>query len=418
MLTGKRTVALLVILFSIILMTLIQVSPHWTAARATYQVTITSREELHNVRVLAQTYGSFNTTVYSYDDGTADANYTVGTQSGKLAGTNTTVTTLAVLVRVLRACREVNVTFPLAPLGVRGPNINGSLGIYPTVLAEPGQINRISEITTRVTIQSDSGFLLYSYYNIGTISDGQIKWSFFPQEKNLSVFSLQLTFAILSLLAAAVALFPLSTWPRRNFPYATVLASTAMFGIYALAGTGDDVFRQLGASRTSQIVELLLSPFLHESFRHVAGNIFSGLLISGFLIEVWVRRRIGKVAYAWFIACYFLSVVFSFFVPGVGASLWVIALSVVLLEYLSRGKLEFTRRELLISMLAGFAIIQASYSYVVDAVVFYYDEYLRVIGILHLFFLVFAFAVVHATLWINEKRARIFRLTKKILGRK
>jgi membrane associated rhomboid family serine protease len=412
MLTERRTVALWVVLSLAVLMTLTRVSPHWTAARAAYQVTVRSKEELDNIIVWSQTYGSLNTTAYSYSETTPDANYTVTTQSGKLAGTNTTVTTLSLSIRRLRAGGEVSATFPLVPLGLKDVNINGSLAIFPTV--QSNQISRIGEITTKVTILSNSGFLLYSYYDTATVSGGQIKWSVFPEEKNLSVFSLQLTFALLSFLAAGLVLLPFSARLRHNFPYASFAASAAMFGIYALVGTGDDVFSQLGSSRASQIAELLLSPLLHASFSHVAGNIFLGLLISGSLIEAWLRRKIGSVAYAWLIAGYFLSVVFSIFTDGVGASLWVIALSVVLLEYLSDGRLELTRGELMISMLAGFAIIQATYSYVVELVVFYYNEFSRDTGITHLLFLGLALVVVHFALRISESKAKISGYLRKI----
>jgi len=425
MLSKKRTVALLFILSSIVLMMLIQISPHWTAARASYLVTVTSKEELGNVTVSAQTYGSFNTSAYSFENRTANANYVVTTQSGKLAGTNTTVTTLTVFIRWLRAGGAVNVTFPLVPLELKDVNFNVSFPIFPSVQArQPDQINRISKIMTRVTIQSDSGFLLYSYSDVATVSGGRIEWDIFPEEKNLSVFSLQLAFAMVSYLAVAIVLLPLSAWLRRSFPYVTVLASAAMMGIYALMGTGDDLLYRLRFNQTSEVLRLLLSPLFHASFEHVAGNIFSGFLINGFLIEVWLRRKIGKLVYVWFAVGYLLSVLFSYFtcflvygISGVGASLWIIALSVVLLEYLRRGSIKLGQRGLLMGLLAGFAIIRASYSYIVEAVVFYHNQYSQKIGISHLLFLVVALLVVHVTLRISEKRAMISRLVKKCLGR-
>jgi len=423
MLSRNQTFAALLILWSITLVLLVNISPHWTAARASYQVTVVSKDEIRNLSVSAQTYDSFNTSAYSFPNMTADANYTVGTQSGKLAGTNTTVATFGIFIRRLRAGGEVSVIFPLVPLGLRDVNINGSLAIFPTV--EPqDQINRISEITTRVTIQSESGSLLYSYYNTATISDGQLKWSVFPQEKNLSVFSLQLFLALLSLFASALMLLPFSLSLRGNFPYATVLASSSMFAIYALVGTGNDLLYKFGFNQTPQILELLFGPLFHTSFGHVAGNVFFGFLINGFLIEAWLRGKLGRLAYVWLAAGYVLSVAFEYIVwfrvfgtSGVGASFWVIALSIVLYEYLSRRKVQFGEQEFLVSLLAGFSIIQASYSYIVDLTVFYYNEFSRDTGVWHLAFLIFSFAVVHSALWISGRRAKISEFLKKILSR-
>jgi hypothetical protein len=113
----KRIVVLLLILSSIALMLLTQIFPHWTVAQASYQVTVRSRQELSNVTVWAQTYGSFDTLIYAFDNKTADADYAVKTNSGKIVGPNITVTTLTLIIRSLRAGGSVNVTFPLVPLG-------------------------------------------------------------------------------------------------------------------------------------------------------------------------------------------------------------------------------------------------------------------------------------------------------------
>jgi hypothetical protein len=296
--------------------------------------------------------------------------------------------------------------FPEMPVFLTDPNVNHTYWHEVTVT---GNLSQVGQIWTRLTIRSTSGFLLYSFSRTAMVSGGRIDWATSYSEKNLQLFSSRLTALVGSMLLSGVVLAVFSPRSRRLVPYATLFFATIMMAVYWYWGTGNDILFNFEFTQVGRLVRLLSSPLLHASYGHASGNVFFGFLACGYLVECWMKNKIGFRAYGWFFSGYLLSLVFGVLgyvsggISGVGASLWVIALASIILYYLVTRRIHLGRSELWPSLFAGYVIVSATYSYFANLIIYGYSEYSRQLDMGHLLFFGIAASFVMLVFWIRER---------------
>ncbi len=393
----RKSLVVIFVILSVIFFALgLFIIPKFTVGEADYRIIVTSKGAVSDVVFWIQTpANAFNSSSLYIVNKTKNAQY-VRTVTPFKDALNNSYVNLFLTINRLEPKSLLNTSFQLKYLK-DDPNINDTFVLIPTL---QGSGSQVDEISVRLTIRSTLGILLYSYANSASVNGGKLAWSQYPEEKNLTLQSLRLTVALGSLLLAGIAMFPFKI-RLSKLPFVTLCFSVLILSIYSLFGTASDISFDYGVA---PILIALLNPLLHESFGHLAGNIFFGFIFSGSVIEIGLSKTIGRMSYTIFLGGYLLTVAFTFISgPSVGASLWIISLSFIIFEYLRRRKILRRKIGLLATLLAGYAILLGTYNYAANYLLYYYYSASASNTLRHLWFLFFTAIIVMPIFEIRDK---------------
>lgn len=213
----------------------------------------------------------------------------------------------------------------------------------------------------------------------GTIQESQVTWAPFSYHKD----SVEIAGMILLAIATGTILAVVVGKAYRPLPvpWLTLTFMMLMIACYTFIGTGADFLYQNGCCSASRSLLELSHMLFHSSYNHLAGNL-QVFVLSGFLVEYWLRNKSGGI---WFVLSlvpsYLMEIVGAmrsmimgeFLIPSIGASLWVIGQSIVLARYLQLNaskRRDDPKLDLPYILVFGYCLVTITYGYLAPLVLY------------------------------------------------
>lgn len=287
-----------------------------------------------------------------------------------------------------------------------------------------GNLDNYTHIFSHFSVSVNTPYIgkinVYSDSIDGTVKDGEVQWSSWPQSKTKTLTvakwaSLFLS-ATISSLAVHISSHVLKKKTFLRFPIVTLAMLSTMCFVYLLAGVGNDFISLNNASELSRYTLSFLSMFFHGNYGHLMENILVGFVISGSLIEIWFLQARKLDLYLWYFSPLPISVLLGILpilrsqgsiTVSVGASFWIIGMTVALIISVIRNRTVIqqsaSKWEFIALLLLGYLTVSIVWNYIAGILIYHYSEKSVSTSAGHLFFLIVS--CMWALAWIGLRRS-------------